>query len=91
MLHPVTCCQRSATVFCTAAPPPMTAFSEEKSRQSNPVVLRSPLNSVLTPVMMVHGHRPSSFTRPGRSRGFVISTFRLPHFMNESVAVRQKM
>ena len=41
--------------------------------------------------MMLHFHRPSSLTSAGKSRGLVTSTLRLPHFMNESVAVRQKM
>ena len=91
MVRPVTCCQRSATGFCTAAPPPITALIAEKSSRSKPGVLRRPLNSVLTPVMMLHFHCPSSFTSAGRSRGLVTSTLRLPHLMNDSVAVRQKM
>jgi hypothetical protein len=41
--------------------------------------------------MTLHFHCPSSLTSAGRSRGLVISTLRLPHFMNDSVEVRQKM
>ncbi len=88
---PVTCCQRSATGFCTAAPPPTTTLSAEKSSWANPGVFSRPLNSVLTPVIVVNFQLPISLTRAGRSRGLVISTLRLPHFMNDSVEVRQKM
>ena len=49
------------------------------------------MNSVLTPVMVVNFQVPISLTSAGRSRGLVISTLRLPHFMNDRVAVRQKM
>ncbi len=49
------------------------------------------MNSVLTPIVMLHFHRSKSLTSAGRSRGLVTSTIRLPHFMNDSVAVRQKM
>ena len=41
--------------------------------------------------MTLHFHRPSSLTKAGMSRGLVMSTIRLPHFMNDSVEVRQKM
>ncbi len=46
---------------------------------------------MLTPVITLHFHFPSSSTSAGRSRGLVTITERLPHFMNDSVEVRQKM
>lgn len=57
---------------------------------SKPAVFRSPLNRVFTPVMTVNFQRLSSFTNPDRSRGLVIRTLKVPHFMRASVAVRQK-
>ena len=74
---PVTCFQRSATAFCTAMPPPSASFRWEKSSLAKSGLLSSALKSVLTPVIMVY-LCSSSFTKPGMSRGLVISTFSPP-------------
>ncbi len=50
-----------------------------------------PLNSVLTPVITLNFQCRRSLTNAGKSRGLVMSTIRLPHFMNDIVEVRQKM
>ncbi len=59
-------------------PPPTTTRSELKSMSPNPGVLRSPANIVFTPVSRLNRYFDISFTKPGMSRGFVISTFSPP-------------
>ena len=80
-VQPVTFFQRSATARCTAMPPPKLIFRCEKSTSAKPGVFNSPLNKVLTPVIAVNGVFDSSLTKPGMSRGFVISTLMPPNLM----------
>jgi hypothetical protein len=50
------------------------------------------LNSVLTPVMVVNGYLPISLTKPGMSRGLVISRLVAPILKKvRQFAVRAKM
>ena len=87
MCRPVTWRHRSETAACTAMPPPSATLSELKSSSLNPGVLSSALNSVLTPVMKVNFTFDSSLTKPGMSRGFVISTLLPPTRVNTSMFV----
>ena len=77
----MTCCQRSATAFCTAMPPPIVSRSRLKSSLPKSGWFRSALKSVFTPVITVNLCLASSFTKPGMSRGLVISTLQPPIFM----------
>ena len=89
---PVAFCQRSATAFCTAIPPPIVSVSEPKSSFAKSGWFKSALNSVLTPVMTVNLCWASSFTKPGMSRGLVIKTLHPPIFMYvRQFPVREKM
>ena len=65
-------------------PPPTEIRSDEKSRSENPRAFISPLNSVFTPVMTVMalaGTPLRILTKPGMSRGLVISTLIAPNRM----------
>ncbi len=67
-------------------------FSDEKSSLPKSALWTSALNSVLTPVIAVNLNFAISFTNPGMSRGFGISTFSPPSDMNtRQFAVSEKM
>src|SRR5258708_4118718 len=62
-------------------PPPSVSLRAEKSSSANPGVFMSPLKRVLTPDIQVKRYLPSSFTKPGMSRGLVMRTLCAPIFM----------
>ena len=73
-------------------PPPTASFRLEKSSLAKSGWLSSALNSVLTPVMMVYLCLASSLTKPGMSRGLVISTFSPPTtIITRQFTVSEKM
>ncbi|MNT37737.1 hypothetical protein D3C72_1738910 [compost metagenome] len=63
-------------------PPPMVSFSPEKSMLWNSPLLTRALNRVLTPVMQVKGYFLISLTKPGMSRGLLMSRLLPPRRMN---------
>ena len=91
MLQPVNSCQRVATDWWIAMPPPTESFKAEKFTCFNSSLFNKALNKVFTPVIATNGYFFSSFTKPGISRGFVINTAVTPNSINnKQFTVRAK-
>src|SRR5436190_6444397 len=88
----VTSIQCSATIRCTAIPPPNVKRNLEKSNFAKFEFLVKALNKVFTPVIAVNAKRFISLIMRGTSRGLVISTFKPPILVkNMQLAVKEKI